>query len=188
MEGGIDPGIYPECAWYTWSSAACRGVSRKPDGAVADTPSARRRERVTEPLERFSPRQDLSSHEQNKRFQMLETVAVMEDLRSERPSGLDAYHVAGCPRNQFVKVWDLYVVIGSGSVDPSVSFHAVPRDEPRRSRWLNAVPMIGRQKELKKPVALGVPQKGLLTRSAVPSLLAPSFPPQVPSQEQTSVS
>lgn len=36
--------------------------------------------------------------------------------------------------------------------------------------------------------ALGVPQKGLLTRSAVPSLLAPSFPPQVPSQEQTSVS
>lgn len=214
----------------------------------------------------------------------------MEDLRSERPSGLDAYHVAGCPRNQFVKVWDLYVVIvrcicgtnwaprpcfpsdtcyslwryrlehnrcgrrrepatcydtrrtphltgsetgelaanrkmrnvcsvegcingprrlikGSGSVDPSVSFHAVPRDEPRRSRWLNAVPMIRRQKELKKPVvcslhfspsdyvynpvlgkALGVPQKGLLTRSAVPSLLAPSFPPQVPSQEQTSVS
>ncbi|KAH7967561.1 hypothetical protein HPB52_000124 [Rhipicephalus sanguineus] len=99
------------------------------------------------------------------------------------------------------------LIKGSGSVDPSVSSHAVPRDEPRRSRWLNAVPMIRRQKELKKPVvcslhfspsdyvynpvlgkALGVPQKGLLTRSAVPSLLAPSFPPQVPSQEQTSVS
>lgn len=35
---------------------------------------------------------------------------------------------------------------GSGSVDPTVSFRVVPRDEPRRSQWLSALPMIKRQK------------------------------------------
>ncbi|KAH7963713.1 hypothetical protein HPB52_022451 [Rhipicephalus sanguineus] len=60
---------------------------------------------------------------------------------------------------------------------------------PRRSESSGA--SFARNYYVYNPVlgkALGVPQKGLLTRSAVPSLLAPSFPPQVPSQEQTSVS
>ncbi|KAH7971784.1 hypothetical protein HPB52_002783 [Rhipicephalus sanguineus] len=81
---------------------------------------------------------------------------------------------------------------GSGSVNPTVSFHVVPRDEPRRSQWLNAVPMIRLQKkEPEKPMlsslhfspsdyvynpalekALGVPKSGVLSRSAVPSSLS----------------
>ncbi|KAH7952362.1 hypothetical protein HPB52_022036 [Rhipicephalus sanguineus] len=84
---------------------------------------------------------------------------------------------------------------GSGSVNPTISFHVVPRGEPRRSQWLNAVPMIRRQKEPEKPMlsslhfspsdyvynralgkALGVPKSGVLSRSAVPL------------QKQTSVS
>ncbi|KAH7969735.1 hypothetical protein HPB52_021703 [Rhipicephalus sanguineus] len=98
-----------------------------------------------------------SSHERkHKRFQVLETVAVMEDLRSQRPfgplSGLKAYLCRQGSRNQVAKAWDIDIVIasrlkGSGSVNPTVSFHVVPRVEPRRSQWLNAVPMIRRQKK-----------------------------------------
>ncbi|KAH7944552.1 hypothetical protein HPB52_021369 [Rhipicephalus sanguineus] len=160
--------------------------------------SARRCEREAEPLERFSSRQGLFSYERkHKLFQVLETVAIMEDLRSQRLfgplSGLNAYLVAGVlgikspkpgctngPRRRLK---------GSGSVNPTVSFHVVPRDEPRRSQWLNAVPIIRRQKkEPEKPMlsslhfspsgyvcnpalgkALGVPKSGVLSRSAVPS-------------------
>ncbi|KAH7982843.1 hypothetical protein HPB52_007404 [Rhipicephalus sanguineus] len=135
-----------------------------------------------------------------KRFQVLETVDVMEDLRSQRPfgplSGLNAYLVAGVLRINDVDdgVSRLYKrpkasAKGSGSVNPTVSFHVVPRDEPRRSQWLNAVPIIRRQKkESEKPMlsslhfspsgyvcnpalgkALGVPKSGVLSRSAVPS-------------------
>ncbi|XP_049518644.1 uncharacterized protein LOC125943396 [Dermacentor silvarum] len=77
------------------------------------------------------------------------------------------------------------LVRGSGSVDPTVSFHVVPRDEPRRSQWLSALPMIKRQKdEPEKQMSLGVPQRPVLSRAAVPSVSPSSNPLLVPLQQQ----
>ncbi|XP_049522347.1 uncharacterized protein LOC125944943 isoform X2 [Dermacentor silvarum] len=96
------------------------------------------------------------------------------------------------------------LVRGSGSVDPTVSFHVVPRDEPRRSQWLSALPMIKRQKDepekqmvcslhfsasdyVYNPAlgkSLGVPQRPVLSRAAVPSVSPSSNPLLVPLQQQ----
>ncbi|XP_049516566.1 uncharacterized protein LOC125942439 isoform X2 [Dermacentor silvarum] len=96
------------------------------------------------------------------------------------------------------------LVRGSGSVDPTVSFHLVPRYEPRCSQWLSSLPMIKRQKEepekqmvcslhfspwdyVYNPAlgkSLGVPQRPVLSRAAVPSVSPSSNPLLVPLQQQ----
>ncbi|KAH7944326.1 hypothetical protein HPB52_018296 [Rhipicephalus sanguineus] len=153
-----------------------------------------------------------SSYElKHKRFQVLETVAVTEDLRSQRPFGplseLKAYLVAGVLGIKSPKPDDTltrsppwkYRLEGKRCGrrrEPAVQTaqgvgSRAAADEPRRSQWLNAVPMIRRQKKEPEKLmlcslhfspsesdyeynpalgkALGVPKRGVLSRSAVPS-------------------